>query len=69
MNDQILEEMAEGRLKVEMHGSLPGSEKQLLLGQGLLPMAGLLQYGVQVGEVRRIAVVMDYNILNPFYLI
>eukprot|EP00913_Durusdinium_trenchii_P029720 g27853.t1 len=46
MNDQILEQM-EGHLRVEVHGSLPGSETQRLLGLGVLPMANLLHYGMQ----------------------
>lgn len=48
VNDQILEQM-EGHLRVEVHGSLPGSETQRLLGLGVLPMANLLHYGMQVG--------------------
>ena len=47
VNDATLDEFAQGHLKVEIHGTLPGSEKQHLLGQGVLPMAGLLQYGTQ----------------------
>ncbi len=47
VNDATLDEFAQGQLKVEIHGALPGSEKQHLLGQGVLPMAGLLQYGTQ----------------------
>ena len=47
VNDDILEQLAEGMLRVEVHGSLPGSEGQRILGRGQLPMSGLLQYGTQ----------------------
>lgn len=66
VNDATLDEFARGQLKVEMHGTLPGSEKQHLLGQGVLPMAGLLQYGTQdranSDHVSRLTVASQHHI-------
>ena len=47
MTDDVLEQLSTTKLGVEIHGSMPGTSQQLLLGRGELPMAGLLQYGVQ----------------------
>ena len=47
VTDSILEQFDSGELKVELHGSLPGSEQQRLLGFGSLSMQGLLRYGIQ----------------------
>ena len=47
VTDDVLDHLSTAKLGVEIHGSMPGTSQQLLLGRGELPMAGLLQYGTQ----------------------
>eukprot|EP00439_Symbiodinium_sp_Y106_P044953 s4181_g5.t1 len=47
VTDDVLEHLSTTKLGVEIHGSLPGTSQQLVLGRGELPMSGLLQYGMQ----------------------